>query len=316
MPGYIDRALQRFQHPAPATPEDAPHSWTKPTYGAHTQYAPAEDTSPVLDASNQKRVQEVLGVLLYYARAIDPTMLVALGSIATQQAKGTEQTMKALTTLLNYCATHPNATVRYTASDMVLWTDSDASYLSVPKARSRAAGYHFLSTRPMDPQKAPTSSDPPPPSNGPVEVVCQIMRNVMSSAAEAELGGLFLNVKTACSLRITLAEMGHPQPPTPVQTDNSTAAGIANDTVKQKRSKAIDMRFYWIRDRVRQGQFHIYWKAGRHNKADYFTKHHPASHHKAIRSAYLHEPQASPSRNFFECLRDADAATDGDPSSD
>jgi hypothetical protein len=73
--------------------------------------------------------------------------------------------------------------------------------------------------------------------------------------------------------------------------DNSTAAGIATDTVKQKRSKAIDMRFYWIRDRVRQGQFLVYWSKGKGNLADYFSKHHPASHHTAVRSTYLEGPE-------------------------
>jgi hypothetical protein len=65
------------------------------------------------------------------------------------------------------------------------------------------------------------------------------------------------------------------------------------------------MRFYWIRDRVRQGQFLVYWKKGTLNRADYFTKHHPASHHQAIRSSYLHEPTNS-TRNYFDCLYDDD----------
>jgi hypothetical protein len=124
------------------------------------------------------------------------------------------------------------------------------------------------------------------------------MREVLSSAAEAELGALFHNGKEACPLRIALEEMGHPQPATPMATDNNTASGIATDTVKQKRSKAIDMRFYWIRDRVRQGQFQIYWSKGKTNRADYFSKHHPASHHQAIRSTYLYSP-TNPSRNYF-----------------
>ena len=223
-------------------------------------------------------------------------MLKALGTIATQQAKATEATMKAVTHLLNYCATHPNAVVRYTASDMILHVDSDASYLSESKARSAAGGYHYLSNKP---------GNGPPAHNGAITVYCQVMREVLSSAAEAELAALFHNGKEACPLRITLEELGHPQPPTPIQTDNSTASGIANDTVKQKRSKAIDMRFYWIRDRVRQGQFHIFWKKGILNKADYFTKHHPPSHHQAIRSTYLYEP-TDPSRNYFDCLQDED----------
>jgi hypothetical protein len=77
-------------------------------------------------------------------------------------------------------------------------------------------------------------------------------------------------------------------------SNNSTACGIANDTVKQRRSKAIDMRYYWIHDRVIQDQFHIYWSKGRDNLAHYFTKHHPVSHHRAlrVRPFYLHTANA------------------------
>jgi hypothetical protein len=81
----------------------------------------------------------------------------------------------------------------------------------------------------------------------------------MSSAAESEIGGIFVNCKEGTVIRTTLDEMDHPQPATPVAVDNTTAVGIANDTVKQSRSRAIDMRFYWVRDRINQGQFHVYW---------------------------------------------------------
>jgi predicted transposase YdaD len=83
--------------------------------------------------------------------------------------------------------------------------------------------------------------------------------------------------------------MSHPQAATPIQTDNACAAGIANETVKQRRSKAIDMRFYWIRYRIKQGQFIIHWCAGKDNLADYFTKHHSQAHQKLMRSRYLLE---------------------------
>jgi hypothetical protein len=82
--------------------------------------------------------------------------------------------------------------------------------------------------------------------------------------------------------------MGHPQPPTPVTCDNSTAVGIANQTIKQRRSKAIDMRYYWFQDRECQQQFKISWDTGSTNKADYFTKHFSAAHHREKRSEYLH----------------------------
>jgi hypothetical protein len=297
MPGYIARALQRFQHVPPAKAEHSPHPWQRPTYGAKTQFAPLPDSTTALDATDKLRILEVLGTLLFYARAIDSTLLTAIGELATEQAGGTKTTMEKLSQLLNYCATHPDATVRFTASDMLLAVESDASYLSVIKTRSRAAGYFYLTSKPAK------STDAFPP-NGAVHILCHIMREVLSSAAEAELGALFHNGKEACPLCIALAEMGHPQPATPMATDNSTASGIATDTVKQKRSKAVDMRFYWIRDRVRQGQFQIYWSKGLTNRADYFSKHHAASHHQAIRSTYLYAP-ANPTKNYFDCLDDS-----------
>ncbi|KAI2506705.1 Reverse transcriptase (RNA-dependent DNA polymerase) [Fragilaria crotonensis] len=298
MPGYIARALQRFQHVAPTKPEHSPHPWQRPTYGAKTQFAPEPDTAAALDATDKTQILAVLGTLLYYARAVDSTLLTAIGELATEQAGGTKTTMDKLAQLLNYCATHPDATVRFTASDMLLAIESDASYLSVVKARSRAAGYFYLTSQPTSPNAAFKP-------NGAVHVLCQIMREVLSSAAEAELGALFHNGKEACPLRIALEEMGHPQPATPMATDNSTASGIATDTVKQKRSKAVDMRFYWIRDRVRQGQFRIYWRKGNTNRADYFSKHHPASHHQAIRSTYLYSA-TNPTKNYFDCLADTE----------
>ena len=113
------------------------------------------------------------------------------------------------------------------------------------------------------------------------------MRNVMASAAEAEMGGLFINGQEVVVLQQILEELGWPQQPTPIQTDNSTADGIANSTIQQRRSRAMDMRFYWVRDRVQQGQFVVYWKPGIQNMADYFTKHHPAPHHWLMRNKYL-----------------------------
>ena len=301
MPGYIERALQRFQHVPALKREHSPHPWQRPNYGAKTQFAAVPDDLPSLDAKDKTRILEVLGTLLFYARAIDSTLLTAIGDLATEQSQATKTTMEKLSQLLNYCAAHPDATIRYSASDMLLAVESDASYLSVAKGRSRAAGYFFLTNH----LAAPTSPYKP---NGAVHVLCHIMREVLSSAAEAELGALFHNGKEACPLRIALEEMGHPQPATPIATDNNTASGIATDTVKQKRSKAIDMRFYWIRDRVRQGQFKIFWNKGKTNRADYFSKHHPASrHHQAIRSTYLYSP-SNPAKNYFDCLAESDLA--------
>jgi hypothetical protein len=96
----------------------------------------------------------------------------------------------------------------------------------------------------------------------------------MSSAAEADIGTVFINAKEGAFLRTTLQELEHPQPPTPMETDNTTATGFSNGTIKQKRTKAMDMRFYCIKDRVKQGKCNVYWGPGYQNLADYFTKHH------------------------------------------
>jgi hypothetical protein len=141
------------------------------------------------------------------------------------------------------------------------------------------------------------------------------MREIVSSAAEAELGGLFHNGKDGCPIRTCLEELGHPQPPTPIKTDNTTANGIANDTIKQKRSKAMDMRFYWIRDHVNQGQYHVYWRKGGLNRANYFTKHHPTRHHQEMRPKVLHEVNTTGrTDNYYEPLDDEETDNDVDES--
>lgn len=288
MPGYIQRTLERFQHPLPTRPQHSPHAWTAPTFGSGAQYTSEPTDSPPLSPTHIKRLQQIIGVLLYYARMVDNTLLVALGTLAAAQSKGTEATMDAAVQLLNYCATHPNATIRYRASDMILHIVSDASYLSASESRSRLGGYFFLSKDIGS--TAPLPDDPPPPFNAPILVNSSILQTIVSSAAEAELGALFYNAKDGCMLRTTLIDLGYPQPATPIEADNACAVGLANDTVKQRRSKAIDMRFYWVKDRVKAGQFLIYWRRGSDNDADYFTKHHPPSHHRLKRSRYLHVP--------------------------
>jgi hypothetical protein len=290
MPGYVRAALHKFQHKWNGRHQDAPHSWNQPTYGAKVQHADHPDDSPPLDAKSITLVQKIAGTFICYAMAVDCTMLVALGSIASTQSKATKNTFDEVTWLLKYAASNPDAEIMYTASDMVLHVHSDGSYLSEPKACSRAGGHFFLSDLSCSPHKQPKTT---PTSNGPIYSLSRIICNVMGSAAEAEIASSYMNGQEAIPIRTTLNEMGHPQPPTPVQVNNSTAEGFANNTIKQKRSKAIDMRFYWIQDRTRQGQFVIYWRPGTDNLGDYHTKHHSAAHHRQVRPNYLHPSEQS-----------------------
>jgi hypothetical protein len=139
-------------------------------------------------------------------------------------------------------------------------------------------------------------------TNGAILIISKVLKHVMSSAAEAEIGAVFINAKEGAVLRTTLEELGHKQPPTPKETDNTTATGYSNGTIKQKRTKAMNMRFYWIKYRVKQGQFNVYWGPGFQNLADYFTKHHSPAHHKRMRDIYIHANERQINR---EGIRDS-----------
>ena len=83
----------------------------------------------------------------------------------------------------------------------------------------------------------------------------QTLRHIVSSAAEAEIGGVYHNAQSNIPMRIVLQALGHTRPPTPIKIDNSTANGIMNGNIYQRRSKSWDMRYYWLRDRQTQQQY-------------------------------------------------------------
>jgi hypothetical protein len=250
MPGYIKAALHKYQHAAPACLEHAPHTWNPPIYGAKTQYVEDETTSPALSDKDVNKLQQLTGTLLYYARAVDTTLIMPMNVLESEQSRATSVTADKVIKLLNYCNTHPETKIRYHASDMILHIHSDASYLSEKEAKSRAGGFFYMVSGTNTDKKL---------TNGAILIISKVLKHVMSSAAEAEIGAVFINAKEGAVLRTTLQEVGHPQPPITMETDNTTATGYSNGKIKQKRTKAMDMHFYWIKDRVKQGQFNVYW---------------------------------------------------------
>jgi hypothetical protein len=144
MPGYIKAALHKYQHAAPAHPEHAPHRWNPPIYGAKTQFVNDETSSPTLSDKDVNKLQQLTGTLLYYARAVDPTLTMPINVLASEQSKATEVTADKVIKLLNYCNMHPETKIRYHASDMILRIHSDASYLSENEANSRAGGFFYM----------------------------------------------------------------------------------------------------------------------------------------------------------------------------
>jgi hypothetical protein len=101
MPGYIKAALHKYQHPASARPEHAPHTWNPPIYGAKTQFVNEETTSPALSDKDVNKLQQLTGTLLYYARTVDPTLIMPINVLASEQSNATEVTADKVIKLLN-----------------------------------------------------------------------------------------------------------------------------------------------------------------------------------------------------------------------
>ncbi len=189
MPGYLDKALLRFKHEMPKTKQNSPHPHVAPQYGAKTQFLVETDISPPLGKEETKFFQAVAGTLLYYARVVDSTILTALSAIATEQAKPMEKTLAKVKLLLNYCGTQEEPVATYHASNMILAVHSDVGNCNETYLRSQAGGRFFL-----------LEGVDNPPNNGAILTITTIIKAVMSSAAEAELGALFLNAKEAAYL--------------------------------------------------------------------------------------------------------------------
>ena len=276
------KQLQKYNHPPPKKPQHCPWEPAPRTIGTKSQETEPEDTSPPLDNKGIHRIQQICGSFLFYGRANDPTIAHALNELASQQSCATENTTKRANQFLDYMHTHPDAVIRYYASDMILNVHSDASYLTARNARSRACGWYFLGSVPKDGK--------PIALNGAIDQLCTVIKLVAASAAEAELAALFLNAKNAKVIRITLEELGHPQPPTPIHSDNSTAVGIVNNTIKRQKARAMEMRYFWLLDGAIQKLFDFKYHPGLENLADYQTKAHPGSHHEKVRPFYVHTP--------------------------
>ena len=156
-----------------------------------------------MDEYNHKRPHKIVVKFLYYARSIDPTMLMSLNSLEAVQTNPKIKNAKQSTHCLNYSATHPDTITEYRKSGMILHIFYDASYISEPEARSRSGGYFPLVPKSNTPIKLM------PQNNRRVHIECSIMRNVISSATEAELGGLFEKFQKVTYIKTTLSEMDH-----------------------------------------------------------------------------------------------------------
>jgi len=281
MPKYVDAGIARFCPDGAPKPSKTPGIYVQPTFGAPDMGATV-DTTPLVSASEKQFIQEVVGYFLFYARMIDHLMLPSLTFISKKQSAPTEATLAATHKFLGYAAAHPDLRVTVNASDMILTVISDGSHLSQEKAGSIAGGLHYLGNLGASHYKL----------NAPILAICSSIATVCGAASETEYASLYINAQHAYFERAILHALGYKQPPTRLFADNMAAVGIANDTVKLRRSKAIDMRYHWIRDRVRQGVFEVIWSQGKDNVADYFTKLQPAKKQAEFEKTFtMHNPQ-------------------------
>jgi hypothetical protein len=194
MGGYINagvhkkKKLQEYNHAIPTQLQRCPFSPEPKQFGSKTQTPLPPDKSPEIDAKGIKRIQKIVGSILYYAHAVDMTVLAALSTIAIKQTKATQQTNDWCIQILDYLASNQDAKVRFLASDIVMNIHSDASYLSESGAQSWACGHFFMGWMPKNGE--------PIRLNGTFYASSTIMRFVIASAAEAELGPLFHNCQT------------------------------------------------------------------------------------------------------------------------
>ena len=137
--------------------------------------------------------------------------------------------------------------------------------------------------------------------NGPIDCYSSIINVVCAGTWESESAAVFILCQKAVVLRNTLLDLGYPQGPTLIISDNKCAAGIASDLVTQRRSKAMDTRFYWTRDRVRQGQFVVTWRPGMQNLADIFTKALPTNEFKSATAKLALLPTV-PTTSVHACM--------------
>ena len=161
---------------------------------------------------------------------------------------------------MDYLHTHPDTVIRFDASDMIIYIESDTAYFVLPQARSRFVSIFCLSN----------ATSGRPPLNGAIQVICNTLQNVVSSTAKAETGGIFIGNQQAVPIITVLSGLNHPQTAsrTRISTDNSTAEGVLVANLRQKLSKAFDMGYWWIKDRIKQLQFELVWELGKENLSD------------------------------------------------
>jgi hypothetical protein len=279
----IPDALKRFYPDQTLKGADTPgldiKGWT---LGPDNKVVIADDEEPIPMPEKTKFVQQFTGTLSHAARIVRHDLLPAVNEIASTQSAPTSKTMQQVEKLANYIARFPKGSVIYKTTEMILRAMYDSALRLHGKHKAGAILYHA------------NKNDPPESIGNIIEVLCKLPPNVVASIAEGEYCSQFLTGQTAYWHRVILERMGYPQPSTILYGDNTTAIGIANDSIKVKKSKAMDNKMHWIQDRTRLKDFSPTHIATELNSADYQTKNLSIKEHNRQVKNYIKFPPPDP----------------------
>jgi hypothetical protein len=145
-------------------------------FSANTQYIEETEDIPFLSPKEVNRLQQLGGTLLYYERAVDPTLIMPFNVLSSEQKWATAETADTIIKFLTYCTTLPEATLRYHVSHMILHIHSDVSYFSEREAKSRAGWLFYMGGKTDKTNRL---------ANGAIMIISMVLKHVMSSEAEA-----------------------------------------------------------------------------------------------------------------------------------
>ena len=259
---------------------ETPAIYNHYNYKGHVDEAKAPE--PTYVPEETEFVQQFTGTYSHVARTVRYDLVTAVNNIAESQSKPTSQTLKDIDKLANYTFRYPDAYLLFKATDMILKIHYDSSLK--PHARHKAGVVLYLSDKNAAPENIGNIT----------EVVSKKPINEVASIAEGEYCTQFIAGQIAIHHRNILEAIGYSQPPTMFYGDNTTAIGIANDSVKPKKSKAFDKSYHWFRGQVRQGIFISKHISSELNVADYFTKPLQKADHKRQVIKLVTYPPATP----------------------
>jgi hypothetical protein len=270
MPHYWDHALQILDPDNKIRSASTPAVYHPVVYGSRAAQLPIQpDVSPPLTPDELKRVQVIVGIALYYARAIDHSFLTATNYVASLQSQPTKLVQAAAERIVAYAKHNPTAVLQLHACDMQHHCQTDASLNSRPNGTSVAGDYHFFG-----------NYDDPDTLNGPIACHSTPVPTVCISTGEVEYAAGSMCAHNGIYYRHIAEALGYPQRTSSLVCDNEVAVGIASESIKLHRTKGLDMRYHSLRQLTRDGIYKPVWRKGANNVADFMTKFLPFSAHQ------------------------------------